>query len=59
MVVLERMETTQWNWQWTATFGVILSYSVSGILWTRGSQAIASVITITATLLAMYVIAKG
>lgn len=55
----EQMEVTRWNWQWTATFGVIISLSISGFLWSRGSQVIASVITIVATILAMYVIYKG
>ena len=55
----ERTDTTQWDWQWTATFVVVGSFGVSAILWGRGSQGLASVITIAAVVLGMYIIASG
>jgi len=55
----ERMETTQWNWQWTATFGVLIGFSVGALLWIRGFQVIASVITIAAVILGMYITTSG
>lgn len=55
----EQPGTGQWNWQWTATFMVIINFGVGAVLWTRGFRMIASATTVAMTLLGMYVIYKG
>lgn len=59
MLVSERTGAGQWNWQWTATFAVMIGFGVSGILWTRDRQLVAPAIAVAATLLGMYVVYKG
>jgi hypothetical protein len=58
-LVSKRLGTEQWGWQWTATFAVMTGVGVGGVLWTRGFRAIASVVTVVATLLGMYVAYRG
>jgi len=48
-----------WNWQWTATFAVMIGYFVSAMLLINDFKYIPILIGVLSTLLGMYVIAVG